>query len=232
VIRQAISCDVCGGEKRLTNHWFVAHDQNGELRVSGWNSRNRLRPGSKHLCGQTCLHKLLDDFISSTIAVKLQPRSAEEDSASHPLSENLPPAHPPAGPLLPKPAFPKPDASLTAGVAYEEESSARLLSSAEAVFLKGSPPKPSPPKLQPILPHSIQPQPLQPQPLQPQPMRAQPELVPLPGKPAHDELRPEDEPPRYASRNWRAEAWDRERERELRAVERRPEISPRRRLGS
>jgi len=38
--------------------------------VSGWNSRNRLRPGSKHLCGQTCLHKLVDDFMAKLLAVK------------------------------------------------------------------------------------------------------------------------------------------------------------------
>jgi hypothetical protein len=31
------------------------------------------------------------------------------------------------------------------------------------------------------------------------------------------------EAPNYASRRWRAEAWERERNRELRAVERRPE---------
>jgi hypothetical protein len=31
------------------------------------------------------------------------------------------------------------------------------------------------------------------------------------------------------SRQWRAEAWERERERELRAVDRRPEIALRRR---
>jgi hypothetical protein len=41
-----------------------------------------------------------------------------------------------------------------------------------------------------------------------------------------------DDTPRFASRNWRAEAWDRERERELRSVERRSEINPRRRAGS
>jgi hypothetical protein len=38
-----------------------------------------------------------------------------------------------------------------------------------------------------------------------------------------------DEPPRYASRNWRAEAWDREREREMRAGERRRDLAARRR---
>jgi hypothetical protein len=42
---------------------------------------------------------------------------------------------------------------------------------------------------------------------------------------------PIDEPPRYASRNWRAEAWNRERERELRTVERHPDRIARRRSG-
>jgi len=38
-----------------------------------------------------------------------------------------------------------------------------------------------------------------------------------------------EEPPGFRSRNLRAEAWDREREREMRAVERRPDIAARRR---
>jgi hypothetical protein len=67
VIRQAVSCDICGTEKRLTNHWFVAYDLGGELRVSGWNSRNRSRAEAKHLCGQTCLHKLVDEFITRSL---------------------------------------------------------------------------------------------------------------------------------------------------------------------
>jgi hypothetical protein len=73
VIRQAISCDLCGNEKRQTNHWFVAYEQNGELRLAGWNSRNRLRAGTRHLCGQTCLHKLVDDFMARAIQQKSQP---------------------------------------------------------------------------------------------------------------------------------------------------------------
>ncbi len=78
VIRQAISCDICGTEKKQTNHWFVAYDQGGELRVSGWNSRNRLRPGSKHLCGQTCLHKLVDDFMAQALSTRVRPLVEEE----------------------------------------------------------------------------------------------------------------------------------------------------------
>jgi hypothetical protein len=79
VIRQAISCDICGTEKKQTNHWFVAYDQGEELRVSGWNSRNRLRPGSKHLCGQTCLHKLVDDFLARALTSRM-PRNAHYDA--------------------------------------------------------------------------------------------------------------------------------------------------------
>jgi hypothetical protein len=76
VIRQAISCDICGTEKRQTNHWYVAFEQAGELRVSGWTLRRRLRAGSKHLCGQTCLHKLVDEFMAKSIASS---RSAAND---------------------------------------------------------------------------------------------------------------------------------------------------------
>ena len=84
MIRQAISCDICGSEKKQTNHWFVVYNQGEELRVSGWSSRHRLGPGAKHLCGQTCLHKLVDDFMARTLAVRVQPEAAAEDEAEIP----------------------------------------------------------------------------------------------------------------------------------------------------
>ena len=184
MIRQAISCDICATEKKQTNHWFVVSEQGGELRISGWNSRNRLRPGMKHLCGQTCLHKLVDEFMARTIAVRVQQGVGEDAAPAQPMAAT--------------------DASLTSGAASERpnfedvESSARLL----------TPPAP-------VLP-----------------LRPAPGPVPLPGRLAAEEPAPLVESPRYASRNWRAEAWDRERERELHSVERRPDLSPRRRSGS
>jgi len=196
VIRQAISCDICATEKKQTNHWFVAFEQGGELRVSGWNSRNRLRPGMKHLCGQTCLHKLVDEFMARTLSVRMQAGNAED--SVQPLAADS-------------------NASLISSTAYESSgyaspgpeefgSSARLI----------TPPAPLVPK-RPI-------------------GRPAAELVAMPARPAvalsSDPPAPVEEAPRYSSRNWRAEAWDRERERELRAVERRPDISPRRRAGS
>jgi hypothetical protein len=93
------------------------------------------------------------------------------------------------------------DTSLTSDAAYGEvESSARLLTPPEPVLPMRPVSKPAAELLS-------------------MPARLQTEgTAPLP-----------EEPPRYASRNWRAEAWDRERERELRAVDRRPDIAARRR---
>jgi len=110
VIRQAISCDICGTEKKQTNHWFVAYDQGEELRVSGWNSRNRLRPGSKHLCGQACVHKLVDDFMARALTTRV-PQAAQIDVDDEYMEQSM-----------------GADASLTSNAAYKEvESSARLI---------------------------------------------------------------------------------------------------------
>lgn len=174
VIRQAISCDICGAEKRQTNHWFVAYEVGGELRISGWSARNRLRAGSKHLCGQTCLHKLADDFMARAIAVRAQQPAAADEADARPLAM---------------------DTSLTSkATGAEFESSARLLTPTEASTL-----------------------------------RPQNALPRIPGRKSGDEPAPPDEPPRFASRAWRAEAWERERERELRAADCRPDMAARRR---
>jgi hypothetical protein len=199
VIRQAISCDICGTEKKQTNHWFVAYDQGGELRVSGWSSRNRLRPGSKHLCGQTCLHKLVDEFMARAISTKPQQATAEElEQEVRPVAHNT-------------------DASLTSNAAYESrlpydevESEARLIP-APVTMVPKRPPLRVPQASAENPPHlprlAIEPQ-------------AQPVAVPPAPAPA------------FSSRNWRAEAWERERERELRAVGRQPESVARRRSNA
>lgn len=207
MIRQAISCDICATEKRQTNHWFVAFEQGGELRISGWSARSRLRPGMKHLCGQTCIHKLVDEFMARCIAVRIPHEAAEE--------QPIPPQSATEASLFsnaatPTPAFnpiPREETAPDQPFAHEysgspADSSARLI---PAPLLR-----------------------------QTTPVRPAPELVPMPARPpVTPPVQPlPEEPSRYISRNWRAEAWDRERERELRAVERRPEAPPRRRAGS
>lgn len=83
MIRQSINCDICGAEKKQTNHWFVTYTQAGELRISTWNSSKglRARTGSKHLCGQTCLTKLVDEFVAGVLSARSQPSTtaAERD---------------------------------------------------------------------------------------------------------------------------------------------------------
>lgn len=178
MIRQAISCDICGTEKRQTNHWFVAYEQSGELRVSGWTSRHRLRAESKHLCGQTCLHKLVDEFMAKSIASRTRPH--EEDPAEPIVTPN--------------------DTSLTSVEVHREiESSARLIA-----------PSSPPATLHPLSGLTAPPS-------REQPLHLDPPLS---------------DPPRYGSRTWHAEAWQRERERELSAIDNHPDISARRRSST
>jgi hypothetical protein len=205
VIRQAISCDICGTEKRQTNHWFVAYEQAGELRIGGWTSRQRLRSGAKHLCGQTCLHKLVDEYMAQCINPRPQ-RAAEPLEAEPSLvgDTSLTSAAAYPGPVLPRKQVRR-EAALTpserepglAALTEEPESSARLL----------APPAPIPTRSA---------------------FPPQPDIVTMPLRPKPEELSAPVEP-RYSSQSWRAEAWERERERELRAVENRPDIAARRR---
>jgi len=90
VIRQAISCDICGAEMQRGNHWFVAQVHGGELRLSGWSANKRLRAGAKHLCGQTCLHKLVDEFLAGTIRTQLQPAACADATPVVLVPQNLP----------------------------------------------------------------------------------------------------------------------------------------------
>jgi hypothetical protein len=199
VIRQAISCDICGAEKKQTNHWFVANEHGGEIRVSGWNSRNRMRPGSKHLCGQTCLHKLVDDFMARDVAARMQRGVVDEVDLDEQAART--------------------DASLTSNDAYiEAESSARLITPlAPAMPKRIGLPAASPPG---ISAASL-------------PWKSGAELVSMPARiQAESTAAQAEEPSSFRSRKWRAEAWDRERERELQAVERRPDIAARRRSSS
>ena len=68
MIRQAISCDICGSEKQQTNHWFVAYESAGELRLAAWHGPKSKRAVVKHLCGQKCVHRLLDEFMAKETA--------------------------------------------------------------------------------------------------------------------------------------------------------------------
>jgi hypothetical protein len=228
VIRQAISCDICGSEKRQTNHWFVAYDQGGELRVAGWSSRNRLRPGSKHLCGQTCLHKLVDEFMANAISGRVQAGSDEVDLPDRVAERSADRASDHSTEARPGRASDRnldrtrnrevaSDGYVAAGPLHEDgESSARLVKPASPAAAVA--PRPWPARAHPEL---------VPQPGRPQ---ASPE-PPLPGPPASPAAATDSASP-FSSREWRAEAWNRERSRELRNGNTDSSITIRRRAGS
>jgi len=63
--------------------------------------------------------------------------------------------------------------------------------------------------------------------------RPLPEIVTMPSRPLPQNLPPlPADTLRYASRRWHAEAWERERERELRAIANHPDIAARRRTSA
>ncbi len=69
MIRQAINCDICGAERlEPASHWFVADEVGGELRLRGWQSPKGARKNMKHLCGQKCVQRLMDNFTASMMA--------------------------------------------------------------------------------------------------------------------------------------------------------------------
>ncbi len=71
MIRQTITCDTCGIERKQANHWFEAFEHEGELRIRGLIPTKTTRPGLRHLCGQTCLHRLVDDFLAGNLKARM-----------------------------------------------------------------------------------------------------------------------------------------------------------------
>src|ERR1700758_2712532 len=167
MIRQAISCDICGAEKKQTNHWFVAYTHAGELRVSGWGVQGRVRAGSKHLCGQTCLHKLVDEFIAAGATGRTQTLMTESA----------------AGEKQARAA----DTSLTSNAAYGKPESSLNATGEPAVLSRAIPAAAV---------------------IATGPTRALQESRPVAAMPVVEDA------PDFSSRRWRAEAWERERERE------------------
>ena len=128
MIRQAISCDICGTEMLHPNHWFAASDQGLELRVSTWDKRSRLRPRAKHLCGQTCLHKLVDEFTARARNQRTAPLSDKASAETRAPYAEIPRA---GVDTASRRSLPPPDLPVVGAAYFDEksdlESSARLL---------------------------------------------------------------------------------------------------------
>lgn len=138
MIRQTITCDICGSEKKQTNHWYVAVHHGGELRVIGWQGKKTQRVNAKHLCGQKCVHRLLDEFLAGAATQEPgEPKAVGEKSTTY--SSSLPDAEKaatapgrasyPASKLsyVMETSFRESAMSLEESAMLNEESSARLI---------------------------------------------------------------------------------------------------------
>ena len=133
MIRQAISCDICGTEMLNANHWFVAYDFGPELRIGAWSAHKRVKGSARHLCGHKCLHKLVDNFMARTLNVPA-PASVEIDA--RPALDR---AAPPAGASLTWVAPRTIQALPIIGSNVEEfESSAQLIKPAEPITTRAA----------------------------------------------------------------------------------------------
>ncbi|WP_035347116.1 hypothetical protein [Edaphobacter aggregans] len=79
MIRQAINCDMCGAERvESTSFWFVADELGGEIRLRGWESPKKSGKNVRHLCGQKCVQRMMDNFTASLKAGQQAGKVAKE----------------------------------------------------------------------------------------------------------------------------------------------------------
>ena len=60
-------CDVCGKVKGKVNHWWVVCLGAGDplrMVILPWTDASAVHDDFIHLCGQECVHKKLDEFMS------------------------------------------------------------------------------------------------------------------------------------------------------------------------
>jgi hypothetical protein len=67
-VKPTYVCDVCGATRKEANHWFlVLPEVEGLIKIAGWDSNicdgYRDQSGVKHLCGQACVHSVMDAWM-------------------------------------------------------------------------------------------------------------------------------------------------------------------------
>jgi hypothetical protein len=89
---------MCGAERlESTSYWFVADEFGGEIRLRGWESPKKSRKNVKHLCGQKCVQRMMDNFTAAILAgqqagkVAKDSRDSRDSRDSKDLKDVLPP---------------------------------------------------------------------------------------------------------------------------------------------
>ncbi|MGC1423911.1 MAG: hypothetical protein WA815_16265 [Terracidiphilus sp.] len=135
MIRQAISCDICGTEMLNANHWFVANDRGSELRISTWSARNRIKTGVRHLCGHKCLHKLVDDFMAKALSARASATVESDPSSAASSNRAASPIHTSVTCTASPQMTPLP---VIGSHVQDFESSARLIMSTDQISPRGA----------------------------------------------------------------------------------------------
>jgi len=61
-----VLCEVCGIEKKETNHWYMVGKKADKFLLLAWHEQSQRN--YRHVCGQQCGHKLLDEFFQKVSA--------------------------------------------------------------------------------------------------------------------------------------------------------------------
>src|ERR1700739_107427 len=136
VIRQAISCDICGTEMLNANHWFVAYDRGPELRIGAWSAHTRLKASARHLCGHKCLHKLVDNFMARAMSARAL-TSVEADGSNATVATRVAPLTNIS--LTSAPHHKKTTLPIIGSNVEDFDSSARIIKPAEPTELRQTP---------------------------------------------------------------------------------------------
>ena len=63
-IGTSIKCEECNAERGLANHWLELRHAKGAPYFLEW-SKAAEKPGSKHVCGESCAHKILGSHLAA-----------------------------------------------------------------------------------------------------------------------------------------------------------------------
>ena len=65
MISQSIECEECKSERGCGNHWLeLRHSRQGAPYFLEWSKASE-KPGSKHVCGEDCAHRVLGKHLAA-----------------------------------------------------------------------------------------------------------------------------------------------------------------------
>ena len=77
-------CDVCGAEKKIANKWLLVFDGSDQhFVIEHWSDFGSKENGVKIICGESCLHRILQPFLDSrTNSTTIAPIPSNEGSTN------------------------------------------------------------------------------------------------------------------------------------------------------